>query len=310
VSRFPIHAPVPRERRRSLHAACALSLGALLPPVPARAQPGSAPLERSGGPYVPTPWPVVDQMLRMGSIGARDFVMDLGCGDGRLVVEAARRHGARGLGIDIDPELVQLATENAMREKVGSLARFEVRDIFATDVSDATVLTLYLLPEMMARLQPRLLSMLRPGARIVSHDYTFRDWRPDTQFSFDVPEKKAITGVPSATVLLWVVPAQVAGRWRLSAPAASGLEGAELELRQSFQWLSGQVRAARGAAAGEFDGGSVRATTVRFSLPVEAAGRRGRAILSGRVEGDRIDGMIEAAPTSAGVGRFTARRLA
>lgn len=295
-------------RRAWLHAAPALPLGVMLPTL-AQAQPGSAPLERSGGPFVPTPWAVVDQMLRMGGIGPRDFVMDLGCGDGRLVIEAAKRHGARGLGIDIDPELVQLASATAEREKVSHLVRFEVRDIFATDVSEATVLTLYLLPAMMARLQPRLLSMLRPGARIVSHDYTFGEWRADTQFSFEVPEKKAITGIPSATVLLWVVPARVAGRWRLSAPAASGLDGAELDLRQSFQGLSGQVRPVRGAV-GDFDGGTVRATVVRFSLPVEVAGRRGRALFSGRAEGDRIEGMIEAAPVPVAVGRFVARRLA
>lgn len=294
-------------RRRWLGALSALPASALLSRH-AASQPGTAPLDRSGGPYVPTPWPVVHQMLRAGDIGPRDFVMDLGCGDGRLVIEAAKRHGARGLGIDIDPELVQLATASAEREKVGHLARFEVRDIFATEVSEATVLTLYLLPEMMARLQPRLLSMLRPGARIVSHDYAFRDWRPDTQFTFDVPEKKAITGVPSATVLLWVVPARLAGRWRLSAPAASGLDGAEIELRQSFQWLSGRVLPQRGAA-GEFEGGTVRASLVRFSLPVEAGGRVGRALFSGRAEGDRIEGMIESAPTPAAVGRFAARRV-
>jgi SAM-dependent methyltransferase len=295
-------------RRAWLHAAPALPLGVMVPTL-AQAQPGSAPLERSGGPFVPTPWAVVDQMLRMGGIGPRDFVMDLGCGDGRLVIEAAKRHGARGLGIDIDPELVQIASATAEREKVSHLVRFEVRDIVATDVSEATVLTLYLLPAMMARLQPRLLSMLRPGARIVSHDYTFGEWRADTQFSFEVPEKKAITGIPSATVLLWVVPARVAGRWRLSAPAASGLDGAELDLRQSFQGLSGQVRPVRGAV-GDFDGGTVRATVVRFSLPVEVAGRRGRALFSGRAEGDRIEGMIEAAPVPVAVGRFVARRLA
>lgn len=295
-------------RRACLGALPALAAGAVLPAA-ARAQPGSAPLDRTGGPFVPTPWPVVDQMLRVGGIGSGDQVLDLGCGDGRLVIEAAKRHGARGLGIDIDPELVQLATASAAREKVGHLARFEVRDIFATDVSEATVLTLYLLPEMMARLQPRLLSMLRPGARIVSHDYAFREWRADLQFSFDVPEKQAITGVPSATVLLWVVPARVAGRWRLSAPAASGLDGAVVEVRQSFQWLSGEVRPLRGPA-GTFDGGTVRATGVRFSLPVEVAGRRGRALVSGRVEGDRIEGMIESGPSEAAVGRVVARRLA
>ncbi len=296
-----------RSRRRWLGSAAALCAVGASRGV-AIAQPGSAPLERTGGPYVPTPWPVVDHMLRMANIEARDVVMDLGCGDGRLVIEAAKRHGARGLGIDIDPELVHFATAGAAREKVGHLARFEVRDIFATDVSEATVLTLYLLPEMMARLQPRLLSMLRPGARIVSHDYMFREWRPDTQFSFDVPEKKAINGVPSATVLLWVVPARAGGRWRLSAPAGSGLDRAELDLRQSFQWLSGQVRPVRGVA-GEFDGGTVRGVEVRFSVPVESAGRRGRAILSGRVEGDRIEGRIESA-LSAAAGRFEAQRLA
>jgi SAM-dependent methyltransferase len=272
------------------------------------------PLERTGGPYVPTPWPVVDQMIRTGQITAKDLVMDLGCGDGRLVIAAAQRHGARGLGVDIDPELVKLANATAQKEGVAQLARFEVRDIFATDVREATVLTLYLLPAMMLNLRPKLLAELRPGARIVAHDYHFGEWRPDSQLTIDVPEKKAITGVPSATIYFWVVPARVEGRWQMSAPAGSGLDRGELVLRQTFQDVTGTL-ALGGRPAQRIDVAFLRGDELRFGITVEGkGGKPGRAMLrsrlimpaAGSAEGERIEGTIDSPFT--GETRFTALR--
>lgn len=258
--------------------------------------------------YVPTPPAVLNRMLSMARVTASDFVMDLGSGDGRLVIEAVKRHGARGQGIDIDPELVRKAEENARREGVGERARFVLGNLFEADLGAASVVTLYLLPDLNLKLRPKLIAELRPGSRVVSHDYGFGEWRPDEQVSFEVPEKKAVTGIPSATVMLWVVPARVAGRWQLSAPPASGLDGAELELRQSFQRVSGQMRAARGAS-GEFDGGSLRGATLRLPLAAEFSGRSGRPVLVGRVDGDRIEGTLEAGPLSLVIGRVVARRV-
>jgi SAM-dependent methyltransferase len=273
-----------------------------------RAQP-SEPIVRTGGPYVPTPWPVVDQMLRAAAIGSSDLVMDLGCGDGRLVIAAAQRHGSRGRGVDIDPDLVRLANDTAAREGVGHLVRFEQRDIFETNVREATVLTLYLLPGMMLSLRDRLLAELQPGARIVAHDYHFGDWRADSQFTFDVPEKAAITGMPTTTIYQWTVPARLFGRWRVSAPAVAAFDGAQLVLRQTYQDLAGTLAPTGGRPALRIDAASMRGVQLRFGVALDArTGRPGRAVFRGRVDGANIEGMIESA--SAGDMRFVASRSA
>jgi len=163
--------------------------------------------ERTGGPYVPTPQVVVDQMLRMASVGANDYVIDLGSGDGIIVLTAATQFKARGFGVDIDPELVKLSNSEAKRRGVSDRASFQVQDVFKADLSQATVLTLYLLPSMMTNLQSKIFSELKPGTRVVSHDYHFgEEWQPDDYITFDVPEKEKVNGVPRATIYLWRVP--------------------------------------------------------------------------------------------------------
>lgn len=307
-----------RARRRALlalasGAAGAGSVAGSLPvlaqsPVQSQVQAPTSkkPLDRNGGPYVPTPWPVVDEMIRAGGIGAKDLVMDLGCGDGRLVIAAAKRHGARGYGVDIDPELVRFASDTAAREGVGHLVRFEERNIFDTDVREATVLTLYLLPWMMMKLRPRFLADLRPGTRIVAHDYHFDDWRAASHITFEVPEKADITGVPEATVYRYLVPAQVGGRWLVSAPGQAAFDRAELVLRQGLNDFEGMLRVP-GRAGHELDATSLRGVDLRFALPVVAAGgRAGRAIVRARVDGDRMEGTIES--TVSATGRFAALR--
>ena len=273
----------------------------------AQAPAGKKPLERNGGPYVPTPWPVVDQMIRTGAIGAKDLVMDLGCGDGRLVIASAKRHGARGYGVDIDAELVRLANDTAAREGVGHLVRFDERNIFDTDVREATVLTLYLLPWMMMKLRPRFLADLRPGTRIVAHDYHFEDWRAASDITFDVPEKEAITGVPNATVYLFLVPARVEGRWGVAAPGSPGFDRAELSLQQGLNDFEGTLGGA-GRSARRLDATSLKGLDLRFALPVDGpGGRAGRAIVRARVDGDRMEGSIES--TIAATTKFAATRI-
>jgi SAM-dependent methyltransferase len=129
------------------------------------------------GPFVPTPWPVVDRMLAMAKVGAEDVVFDLGCGDGRIVIQAAKRHGAHGVGIDLDERLVVLARSRAAEAGVADRVEFRAQDATKADFSSATVVTLYLLPESNALLRPLLDEQLRPGARIVAHDYTVDGWR-------------------------------------------------------------------------------------------------------------------------------------
>ena len=150
-------------------------------------------------PYVQTPTEVVTEMLRLAAVGAGDVVYDLGSGDGRLVIAAARDFGARGVGIEIDPSLVAQSTESARRAGVADRVAFRAGDLFQTDLSDATVVTLYLSPEINQRLRPKFMRQLRPGARIVSHDFDMGDWAPSR--TIRVPSRDR-----TSTVFLWVIP--------------------------------------------------------------------------------------------------------
>jgi SAM-dependent methyltransferase len=183
-------------------------------------------------PYVTTPDQVVDAMLSLAGVTARDFVLDLGSGDGRIVITAATKFGARGMGVEIDPALVQLSIENAEKAGVAARARFVEQDLFATDLAQASVITMYLLPDVNLKLRPELLK-LRPGTRIVSHDWDMGDWQPDGKLVLDVPEKK-LGLKKESTLLLWTVPAVVEGTW------TSG-KLLRLELRQRYQMLEGAV---------------------------------------------------------------------
>lgn len=181
-------------------------------------------------PYVPSTAVAVEEMLRLAGVRPDDVVMDLGSGDGRIVIAAARYFGARGIGIEIDPELVDKARENAKDAGVAERVRFLAQDVLRADLSSATVVTMYLLSPLIERLKPKLLAELKPGTRIVAHDYGFRDWMPDRQVAI------------SKTFMLYIVPAQVAGRWRLTAGLPGGERGFDFELKQAFQRISGGAR--------------------------------------------------------------------
>ena len=160
----------------------------------------------TGGPYVPTPQRVVEAMLKIAGVSERDFVIDLGSGDGRIVITAARQFGARGRGYDIDGELVDRSNAAAKKLKLGSRVKFEQRDVLKADLAGATVITLYLLPNMMHELKSKLLRELKPGTRIVSHDFDFGDWKPERTVQIDLDEKYDISGSWSSTIHLWTVP--------------------------------------------------------------------------------------------------------
>jgi precorrin-6B methylase 2 len=149
-------------------------------------------------PYVPTPQPVVEAMLKLANVGKNDVIYDLGSGDGRIPVTAAQKYGARGVGIEIDPKLVEEANQNAKAAGVSDRVQFRQQDLFQTDMSAATVVTLYLLTENNLKLRPKLLQELKPGTRIVSHNYDMGDWKPER-----------VEQIDGRTIYLWTVPENV-----------------------------------------------------------------------------------------------------
>jgi len=183
-------------------------------------------------PYVQTPMEIVERMLRMAEVKKGDHVIDLGSGDGRIVIEATKR-GATGLGVDLDGNLVKLATENAARAGVADKAQFRVMDLFEADLAPATVVAFYLLPNFNEKLLPRLLK-LKPGTRIVSHDGGIGDWPSDEKLEMRAPEKPVGVGGVS-TVELWIVPANAAGSWTSQIPGHG--ERWNFRIKQKYQVL-------------------------------------------------------------------------
>ena len=200
---------------------------ALAMPTPAAAQ--------EEVPFITTPDHVTLAMLQLARVGAGDFVLDLGSGDGRIVITAARRFGARGLGVEIVPDLVRRSREHAAAAGVADRAEFREQDLFQTDLSVASVITMYLLPEVNLQLRPALLA-LKPGTRIVSHDWDMGDWPPEQTVTIEVPDK-AVGREKLSRVHLWTVPARVAGLW-------CGPRGAQLQLQQTYQTVQGALQRA------------------------------------------------------------------
>jgi len=185
-------------------------------------------------PYIPSTPMNADEMLRLAGAGPRDVVYDLGSGDGRIVIAAARDYGARGVGVEIDAALVAQSVENARRAGVADRAEFRRGDVFKAELGDATVVTLYLLASLVERLKPKLLAELKPGTRIVAHDYGFADWKPDRQVTI------------SKTFYLYVVPARIDGPWRLEAELPVGRRTYDIRFEQRYQEIRGGARVAGG----------------------------------------------------------------
>jgi SAM-dependent methyltransferase len=180
-------------------------------------------------PFITSPDNVTLEMLRLANVGPGDHVIDLGSGDGRIVILAAKRFGATGLGVEIDPQLVERSLRSARDAGVAERVQFRVQDLFETDLSKASVITMYLLPEFNLRLRPIILG-LKPGTRIVSHDWDMGDWKPDVSSILPVPDKKV--GLEKfSRVHLWIVPAKVEGLWCANAPSAAG----PLQITQHYQ---------------------------------------------------------------------------
>ena len=249
-------------------------------------------------PYVPTPPSVVARMLALAQVQPGELVIDLGSGDGRLVIAAAKNHGARGVGYEIDKSLVREAEDGAREAGVADRVRFEARDLFEADLSRADVLTLYLLPATNEKLRPKILAEMRPGTRVVAHQFHLGDWVPDTT------ERVQASEIPSRVhdqriVFLWVVPARIGGRWTLVRESGFGGTLA-LDLDQRYQMV-----AARGDAAVAPRFQPVRGSEVRFSIPLPAtlAGE-----YAGRADGDAMQGEFVAADGTRGSWRAVRQR--
>jgi SAM-dependent methyltransferase len=260
-----------------------LSVALLIAVAPAAAQSGG--WDDGSVPFVVTPAEIVERMLRMAQVGRGDHLIDLGSGDGRIVIAAARR-GATALGVDLDPDLVRLAAENAKQAGVAEHARFEERDIFETDLSGASVIAFYLLPEFNAKLLPRLLA-LKPGTRIVSHDGGIGEWPPDERLEMRVPEKAVGVGGLSR-VELWVVPADARGRWVSDVPGHGGRW--TFDIAQRFQELTVDVRAQGRDLL--VRASRLRGDEIKLAVTGIVGTRAWNHLFAGRVDGARIAGEL------------------
>ncbi|HTM07180.1 MAG TPA: class I SAM-dependent methyltransferase [Verrucomicrobiae bacterium] len=225
--------------------------------------------------WVPTPQALVDKMLDLAKVTPQDYVIDLGSGDGRTVITAAKR-GARALGIEYNPDMVELSKRNAAKEGVTDKAQFMKADLFETDFSKATVITMFLLPEINLKLRPKILDM-KPGTRVVSNSFTMGDWEDD--------ETANVTNGCSSwcTAHFWLVPAKVQGTWKMPQ--------GELDLKQQFQMISGTINSGGKNVPVK---GRLRGEQITFSA--------GDAQYTGKVNGDKMEG------TAKGAGNWSATR--
>ena len=240
---------------------------------------------KNAGPYVPSPQSVVSDMLRYADVSASDFLIDLGSGDGRIVLTAAKVFGARGFGVEIKEDLVKRANEAAKEQGLADRVKFLKQDLFRTDISQASVITMYLLPDTVNMLKDKFLNELKPGTRIVSHDYPLTGWIPEKYWQMDLEDKVKISGVTTTLIYLYIVPARVEGNWTVQMPPAVSRAPATLSLRQQLTRVSGSAK---------IDGREVPLEDVVLrgdKLSFRFAGRKGE--FTGQVRGNAIEGMFE-----------------
>lgn len=224
--------------------------------------------------WVPTPDELVERMLDMAKVTSNDYVMDLGSGDGRIAIAAAKR-GARAVGIEYNPDMVELSKRNAKAAGVANKAQFMKADLFEADLSKATVITMYLLPRINLQLRPKLLD-LKPGTRIVSHAFDLGDWKSDNEAKVEGRE-----------AYLWIVPAKIGGNWRITYPDDKTREPLELRLTQNYQLIWGH--AVRGEQSTELARPWLTGTQIRFDVADASAADT----YAGEVKGNRMEGTVK-----------------
>jgi SAM-dependent methyltransferase len=241
-------------------------------------------------PYVPTPYEVVNEMLRMAGVGKDDLLYDLGCGDGRIVITAAKEIGCRGVGIDIDPRRIEESKNNAIKEGVEDKVKFLQRDLFEADFSKASVVTLYLLQTVNLELRPKILRVLKPGTRIVSHDFSMKEWKADKSTEVKLERR-------THSVYFWIVPANVTGTWKWASSPGPVNNKYILQIDQQFQKITGTLFV--NGSGLHIERGKLEGNKVQFTVRRTHEGQTTRMLFYGRVKGNSIEGSIKIDAESA-----------
>lgn len=241
-------------------------------------------------PYVPTPPEVVQEMLKMANVNKNDYLYDLGCGDGRIVITAVKNTGCRGVGIDINPIRIEESRNNASKEGVMNRVEFIQQDLFEADFSKATVVTLYLLQSVNLELRPKILRILKPGTRIVSHDFSMKDWEADKETEVKMEHR-------SHSVYFWIVPANVSGTWKWTSLDGSNNDQYVLEIDQKFQKISGVLYV--NGFAFTIEHGELTGDRLRFTVGRAVEGQMVRMSFRGTVKGNSIRGTIRTVADTA-----------
>ncbi len=234
-------------------------------------------------PYVPTPQEVVEVMLDISHVNEDDILYDLGCGDGRIVITAAKERGARGVGIDINPRRIEESIKNAEDANVMDSVQFVEGDLFLADFSKASVVTMYLLPAVNIRLRPRLLRELMPGTRIVSHDFNMNEWEPDSTI-------KIPNDFHTHSVYFWIIPANVTGKWEGDIPLETGNIRFLLELNQQFQEVAGMITMNNSTMP--ISEVTLEGDRLQFRVEQHGHGDLDMAFFDGKINGNTLSGIV------------------
>ncbi|MBD2120119.1 cyclopropane-fatty-acyl-phospholipid synthase family protein [Trichocoleus sp. FACHB-262] len=291
---FVSNSPVSASSPAVLFASVPVAEAPAVTPAPS-VSPG-APVVEKEVPYVVTPNEVVAEMLKVARVTDRDQLYDLGSGDGRIVLTAAQKYGTRGVGVELDPKLIQESNASAQKAGLGDRVKFLQQDLFQTNLRDATVVTLYLLPAVNLKLQPKLLNELKPGSRVVSHAFDLGDWKPDKTLTVKVPKTGRIHAV-----YYWVVPAQVAGNWQGTLATPLGRQPVNLLLRQQFQQVTGAATAGNATLA--IRNAKLTGNQISFTTNKKVQGQAATIQFAGRVEGNTLKGIA----TVQGAGLLTGK---
>ena len=269
--------------------------------------PGQVKQKKPEVPYVSTPDEVVAEMIKMAGVSKDDVIYDLGCGDGRIVITAVKETGCRGVGIDIDPIRIKESRENAIGAGVADRVEFILSDLFEADISQATVVTLYLLSKVNLRLRPKLFRELAPGTRVVSHDFNMGQWDPeeskflngdrdDVPIAYDPFEPNSFvlgSNWDRHNVYLWIMPANATGVWKWTLPTISGKRPYSLEIEQSFQEIKAKAYEGSTSIPVSIKEGKIRADKLEFTLEITGKKLAEKIHFVGYIKGHTMQGFVK-----------------